>query len=130
MNATTTDINRWFEQVLADHRRSGLLKKDWVKLAEEDSGISPLQRETLAQLPPNYVAELQAAMARVVDHGGSIRIERESEQGEGTLVVRPHAVAKESAAENPGTGLSFNIPVYVCTFDAHCRHWHCHWTRI
>jgi len=68
-------------------------------------------------VPADDAKELQKAMAMVVDRGGTIHINRQSESGPGTLTVQP-------------TGLEtadFSVGIFHCTFDANFRNWHCGW---
>jgi hypothetical protein len=116
---TTVRLNDWFHETLADPARAGHLKRDWIKLLETDLGMTAEQRESLLHLPAKDASELQAAIARVVDHGGTIHVERPSEQSAGKLVVRPN----QPAGANP----QFSIGIFHCTFDANFRHWHCGW---
>jgi hypothetical protein len=121
---TTASLNDWFHATLADPARSGRLKQDWIALLETDLGMDAGQRESLLHLPAKDAGELQAAIARVVDHGGTIRVERASEHSAGKLVVRPN----QAAGTNPeGANPQFSIGIFHCTFDANFRHWHCGW---
>jgi hypothetical protein len=89
-----------------------------MKLVRAELALSDSQNEHLSLVPASEAKELQHAMAMVVEHGGTIQIERDSEHSPGTLVVHPKQ--KSETAD-------FSVGVFHCTFDANCRHWHCGW---
>jgi hypothetical protein len=114
----TAALNHWFASALADPARKRALREDWMTLLRKELPVSDSQKEHLSLVPAADAAELQRAMAMVVDHGGTIHIERESERSPGTVVVQPNT--------NPGTA-KFSVGIFHCTFDANCRNWHCGW---
>jgi hypothetical protein len=77
------------------------------------------QAESLSLVPPDDADELQKAIAMVVDHGGTIHIERQSEHSPGKLVVQPKSTEPSVA--------QLSVGIFHCTFDANCRNWHCGW---
>lgn len=115
----TTALNDWFKSALADPARSEELRRDWMKLLRQDLPLSERQKEHLSLVPPQDAKELQAAIAQVVEHGGTIHIERDSEQSPGELIVQPQATGKLQP--------DFSVGIFHCTFDANCRNWHCGW---
>ena len=121
----TAALNAWFASALADSTRSHHLRKDWIKLLGEEMPLSDAQREHLAQIPAKDAEDLQAAIASVVDHGGTVHFERESMRSPGKLIVqpKPKGKAKPAGTLEP----AFSIGIFHCTFDANCRNWHCHW---
>ena len=101
--------------MLAEPSRARRLKEEnWVQLLLSEFAPTNQQAESLSMVPPDYVRELQKAIGIVVDHGGSISIERKSENGPGTFTVEPTATA-------------FSIGIFHCTFDSNFRNWHCGW---
>jgi hypothetical protein len=121
----TAALNEWLTSALADSARSTRLRKDWIKLLGEEMPLSEAQRDHLSQIPAKDAAELQAAIASVVEHGGTVHFERESPRSPGTLIVHP----KPKGAPKPAEALdpAFSVGIFHCTFDANCRNWHCHW---
>jgi hypothetical protein len=121
----TAALNAWFASALADSARSTHLRKDWIKLLGEEMPLSEAQRDHLSQIPAKDAAELQAAIASVVDHGGTVHFERESMRSPGKLIVQP----KKKGGAKPAEKLdpAFSVGIFHCTFDANCRHWVCHW---
>jgi hypothetical protein len=121
----TAALNAWFKSALADSARSKHLRKDWIKLLGEEMPLSLAQREHLSQIPPKDAAELQAAIASVVDGGGTVHFERESMHSPGKLIVQP----KKKSGAKPAEMLdpAFSVGIFHCTFDANCRNWVCHW---
>lgn len=119
MATNTAAINDWFKSVLADPARANELKHAWMKLMNKELPLSAPQKEHLSLVPNRDANELQTAIAQVVQHGGTIHIERDSEHSPGLLVVHP---ARTDAA-NP----EFSVGIFHCTFDANCRNWHCGW---
>jgi hypothetical protein len=117
--ADTAALNQWFTSVLADPTRARQLKGDWMKLLQAELAVTDRQKEHLSLVPAGDAKELQSAIALVVDHGGTIHIDRDSEHSPGVLVVQP----KQPGGET----LDFSIPIFHCTFDANCRNWHCGW---
>jgi hypothetical protein len=120
---TTASLNEWFGKALADPARSGHLKQDWIRLLEADFGMSRQQRESLLHLPEKDAGELQAAIAKAVEQGGTIRIERASEQAAGKLVIE----SRRQQGPQTGATPAFSLWIFHCTFDANFRHWHCGW---
>lgn len=117
--ADTAALNQWFTSVLADPTRARQLKGDWMKLLQAELAVTDRQKEHLSLVPAADAMELQKAIAMVVDHGGTIHIERDSERSPGVLVVQPKKPGVET--------VDFSVGVFHCTFDANCRHWHCGW---
>jgi hypothetical protein len=117
----TLALNHWFTSALADPARAHQLKHDWRKLLLAELPASDLQKEHLSLVPEGDAEELQKAIAMVVDHGGTIHIERDSEASPGTLIVQPKIAHEGAAIPN------ISIKIFHCTFDANCRNWHCHW---
>jgi len=116
---TTANVNRWLKTTLADPARARQLKQNWVEVLLDEFTTTKEQVESLALIPAEYAKDLQTAVGRVVDHGGTIVVERESEDSPGTLVVTPKN-ADPKAVE-------LSVGIYHCTFNAHCRHWKCGW---
>jgi hypothetical protein len=114
----TAAINQWFQSALADPSRARALRQDWMKLLQTELPVSASQKEHLSGVPAEDAKQLQAAIAMVVDHGGAIHIERDSERSPGILVVQPNS--------GPQTA-DFSFGIFHCTFDANCRNWHCGW---
>jgi hypothetical protein len=121
----TAAENAWFASALADSARSNHLRKDWIKLLGEEMPLSEAQRDHLSQIPAKDAAELQAAIASVVDHGATVHFERESQRSPGKLIVKPKA--KDAAKPAEKLEPAFSIGIFHCTCDANCRNWHCHW---
>ena len=119
MAVKTSAFNEWFKSALADPARAKELKHDWMKLADKELALSAPQKEHLSLVPTEDAKGLQAAIGQVVDHGGTIHIERDSEQSPGLLVVHP----KKTDTISP----EFSVGIFHCTFDANCRNWHCGW---
>lgn len=120
-NLTTHSVNAWFKEIVAHPKKSPLFKENWTKLLMSEFRLTHDQQDHISQIPAEYVADLQKAMNLVVDHGGAIRVERESETSPGKLIVEPSQPAGKPAPE------SFSVGIFHCTFDANCRHWHCGW---
>jgi len=116
---TTASANHWFKSVLADRARAHLLRENWIRLLLAEFAATSQQAENLSVVPTGDAKELQEAIAMVVDHGGTIHIERESERSPGKLVVQPNKTGPETA--------DFSVGIFHCTFDANCRNWHCGW---
>jgi hypothetical protein len=116
----TGNANQWFKSVLANPVQARQLKQDWIKLLTTDLAATSQQKENLSLVPANYAKELQGAIAQVVDQGGTIHLDRESEHSPGTLIVEPTTPPGEKAPH-------LSIGIYHCTFDANCRNWHCGW---
>jgi len=115
---TPENFNRWIEAVISDPSRAQIVKKKgWMAALPEEFDLTREQARNLSRIPAEYVAELQRAADLVVDRGGTIRVERESEAGPGSLTVQP----------NRSRSMELSIGVYHCRFDAHCRHWRCGW---
>ena len=121
----TAALNAWFKSALADSARSNHLRKDWIKLLGEEMPLSDAQRAHLSEIPAKDAAELQAAIASVVDGGGTVHFERESMRSPGKLIVQPKKKGGAKAAEKLDP--AFSVGIFHCTFDANCRHWVCHW---
>lgn len=120
----TAALNHWFKSALADHTKAHQLKSDWRKLLISELPLTEDQKHTFSSIPAADAKELQAAIAKVVDHGGTIHIERDSETSPGRLVVQPKAAhATDSAIAQP----EFSLGIFHCTFDGFFRNWHCHW---
>ncbi|AUH73377.1 hypothetical protein [Legionella sainthelensi] len=115
----TAAINQWFASALADPGRADKLKGDWISLMKAELPLSEHQKESLALIPEHHAKELKAAIAMVVEKGGTIHLDRKSENSPGTLVVQPTVTGTHTA--------DLSINVFHCTFDANCRHWHCGW---
>lgn len=96
----TAALNEWFKSALADSARSQHLRKDWIKLLGEEMPLSVAQREHLSQIPAKDAAELQAAIASVVDGGGTVHFERESMRSPGKLIVQPKKKGGAQPAES------------------------------
>jgi hypothetical protein len=112
------NFNRWIEAVISDPTRAQMLKKKtWMALILEEFALTREQARNLSRIPAEYVAELQRAADLVVDRGGTIRVERDSEAGPGSLTIQP----------NRSRSMELSIGVYHCRFDAHCRRWRCGW---
>lgn len=90
-----------------------------MKLLLSTFDTTSQQAESLSLVPPDDAKELQKAIAMVVDHSGTIHIERESERSPGKLVAQP----KSTEAREP----HLSVGIFHCTFDANCRNWHCGW---
>ena len=120
MATNTAAFNDWFKSVLADPARAKELKRDWIELAGKELTLSEPQKEHLSLVPTHDANKLQEAIAQVVEHGGTIHIERDSEHSPGLLVVHPK---QTGATVNP----EFSVGIFHCTFDANCRNWHCGW---
>jgi hypothetical protein len=105
--------------VLADPARAHKLKDNWMKLLKTELPLTDQQKKILSLIPASDAKELKAAVAMVVDRGGTIHIERKTEQSPGTLIVQP----------NPPGGKTAELKVnfFHCKFNAHCRDWHCGW---
>jgi hypothetical protein len=116
--ANTAAFNQLFRSALADPSRAQALREDWMSLVRSELPVSQSQKEHLSGVPAKDAKELQAAIAMVVDHGGTIEIQRDSERSPGTLVVQPNS--------GPQTA-DFSVGIFHCTFDANCRNWHCGW---
>jgi hypothetical protein len=121
----TAALNGWLTSALADSARSTHLRKDWIKLLGEEMPLSEAQRDHLSQIPAKDAAELQAAIASVVEHGGTVHFERESMRSPGKLIVQPKK--KDGAKPSEKLDPAFSLGIFHCTFDANCRNWHCHW---
>jgi|GEM_PF-4421330 len=115
----TAAINQWFATALADPARADKLRGNWMKLIQAELPLSNDQKEHLSLVPKEHAKELQSAIAMVVEKGGKIHIDRENEHSPGTLVVEPKSHGTHTA--------EFSLPIFHCTFDANCRHWHCGW---
>ena len=120
----TATINQWLKSVLADPTKARQLKVDWRKLMRAELPLSAEQKEHLQGIPAKDAGELQEAIAKVVDHGGTIRLDRDSESSPGLLVVQPQASGSK-APHHAEPDLS--VGIFHCTFNAHCRNWHCGW---
>ena len=99
--------------------RARHLREDWRQLLLDEFAVTAEQRASLADIPPDDARELQNAVALVVDQGGTIRLERESERSPGRLIVAPEP-ADSATAE-------LSVGVFHCTYDANCRNWRCGW---
>lgn len=115
----TSRINQWFTSVLADSAQAKNLKTDWKTLLENQLPLTAQQKGSIASIPENDAKELNSAVAMVVDHGGTIHLERDSERSAGTLVVQPISNGNKTA--------DLSVGVFHCKFDANCRNWHCGW---
>jgi hypothetical protein len=124
----TAAFNHWVKSALTDHSRASLLKHDWRKLAMAELPLSEAQHEHLVGIPVADATALQAAIAQVVDFGGTIHIERASETSAGTLVVKPASkVGSKSVTVEQSLEPNLSVGIFHCTFNAHCRNWHCGW---
>jgi hypothetical protein len=92
---------------------------NWIELLNKKFVTTEKQAENLSLVPSDYVKELQKAIGMVVDYGGTVRVERESEQSAGEIFVRPNTTGPDVA--------SFTVGIFHCTFDANFRNWHCGW---
>jgi hypothetical protein len=119
----TAAFNHWVKSALADPERALQLKADWRKLLITELPVSEAQKEHLRSLPEDDAKKLQNAISMVVDHGGTVRVERASETSPGLLIVEPAATAPAPAAAQA----KFSVIIFHCTFDANCRNWHCGW---
>jgi hypothetical protein len=81
--------------------------------------LTDQQKKSLSLIPASHAKELKTAVAMVVDKGGTIHVERKTEQSPGTLIVQPNAPGDKTAERA--------VTVFHCTFNAHCRDWHCGW---
>jgi hypothetical protein len=147
---STPNVNHWFAAALTDPARKAQLKHDWVGLLLTEIEATPQQQASLRSLPPADAKELQAVIAQVAEHGGTIHVDRPSETGPGMLVVQPahpggpaathggpaathggpaatHGGPAPEAAVAGGGAAGLSVGIFHCTFDAHCRHWHCAW---
>jgi hypothetical protein len=117
-------VNAWLKTVLADAARAKRLKENWTQYLLAEFDATDEQVRNLAHVPPEHAAELKRAIEMVVDGGGSIRLERHSEPGPGKLIVEPTI----EQPKTPGQVTpALSVGVFHCTFDAHCRNWHCGW---
>jgi len=116
---TTANVNQWLKSVLADPARARQLKDGWVELLIDEFTTTKEQVESLALIPADHAKDLQTAIGRVVDHGGTIVVERDSEDRPGKLIITPRP-ASPNVAE-------LSVGVFHCTFNAHCRKWKCGW---
>ena len=116
---TTANLNAWLASVLADPARAKKLKDNWRELMVAEFDATKEQMNSLTIGPGKHADELDDALARVVNGGGTIHVERASEHGPGRLIVSPKAGGSETA--------DLSIGIYHCTFDANCRNWHCGW---
>lgn len=127
----TASINQWFASVLADPAKADKLRGNWMKLIQSELPLSEAQKEHLSLVPAEHAKELQSAIGMVVQNGGKIHIDREDEHSPGTLVVEPNHHGTKTAELTRTAELShtaeFSLPIFHCTFDANCRHWHCGW---
>ena len=133
---STPNVNHWFAAALTDPSRKAQLKHDWVGLLLTEIEATPQQQASLRSLPPADAKELQAVIAQVAEHGGTIHVDRPSETGPGMLIVQPaHPGGPAATPGGPvpeaaiggGGAAGLSIGIFHCTFDAHCRHWHCSW---
>ncbi|HEY4271221.1 MAG TPA: hypothetical protein VGM65_04390 [Candidatus Udaeobacter sp.] len=118
----TTAINQWITSVLADPARAHELKRNWMKLLKAELPLSNQQSESLALIAENDAKKLRAAVAMVVDNGGTIHIERKTQHSAGTLILQPKSLGNKTA--------ELSVTVFHCTFNAHCRDWHCGWGPV
>jgi hypothetical protein len=116
---TTATANQWITNVLADPVRARQLRADWRQLVLDEFTVTAEQRASLADIPPDDARELQDAVSLVVDQGGTIRLERESERSPGRLVVAPGPAGPVTA--------ELSVGIFHCTYDANCRNWRCGW---
>ena len=116
---TTATANQWITDVLADPMRARRLGEDWRQLVLDEFAVTAEQRASLADIPPDDARKLQDAVALVVDQGGTIRLERESERSPGRLIVAPEPAGSATA--------ELSVGVFHCTYDANCRNWRCGW---
>lgn len=119
----TAVFNKWFAGVLSDPAKANQLKTDWRKLLIHDLAVSTQQKEDLAQIPAKDADELQKAIAMVVEHGGTIHFDRNSESSPGELIVEPKLVKRDVPQADP----KISIVIFHCTFDGFFRHWKCGW---
>ena len=120
VQATNTGaFNQWIKSVLVDPKRAYELKGDWMKLLKTELPLTDQQKKSLSLIPASHAKELKTAVAMVVDKGGTIHVERKTEQSPGTLIVQPNAPGDKTAERA--------VTVFHCTFNAHCRDWHCGW---
>jgi hypothetical protein len=120
----TAAFNQWVRSALANPERARRLKSNWRKLVMEELPVSEAQKQHFYSIPEKDARELQEAIATVVDHGGTIHLERESETSPGTLVVQPSKAVLKSSDD---VEAKFTVILFHCTFDANCRNWHCGW---
>jgi hypothetical protein len=120
----TAAFNQWVQSALANPERARRLKSNWRKLVMEELPVSEAQKQHLYSIPEKDAHELQEAIATVVEHGGTIHLERASETSPGTLVVQP---SKDALGSNGAAQAKFTVIIFHCTFDANCRNWHCGW---
>lgn len=118
----TAAFNHWVKSALADPTRANLLKIDWRKFMESELSLSENQKKHLFQIPASDAKALQEAIANVVDHGGKIHMERDSETSPGVLIVQPKASGSKTAHTFEP---NLSVGIFHCTFNAHCRNWHC-----
>ena len=118
---TANSLNRLIRPLLGQTKpdaRAAKLSRDWRALIATELSISVVQAENLRSIPAEEVAKVQRAFKHVVTHGGEFNVKLGEGQSEGSLIIRM-----------TGTGTTqrtFKIPLITCTFDANCRHWHCH----
>jgi len=115
----TSRINQWFTTVLSDSAQAKNLKADWKTLFEKALPLTPGQKASITSIPEADAKELNSAVAMVVDHGGTIHLQRQSESSPGTLIIQP--------LENGNRTAELSVGVFHCKFDANCRNWHCKW---
>lgn len=120
----TAAFNQWAKSALADPARASQLKIDWRKLMQSELALSEEQKQHLFQIPAPDANGLQEAIAKVVDHGGTIHIERDSETSPGLLIVKPKASGAKAVHEIEP---HLSVGIFHCTFNAHCRNWRCGW---
>lgn len=117
---TTPNLNQWLKNVLSDLTMTRELRdKNWIQIIQDNFTLTKKQSENLSHVPPTQLKEMQKAIGMVLDYGGTIHVERKSEQGPGEVIVEPIATGPEVAA--------FSAGVFHCKFDANCRNWHCGW---
>ena len=120
----TAAFNQWVSSVLADPVRAVQLKADWRKLMNSELALTEDQKQHLFQIPAADAEALQDAIAKVVDHGGTIHIERDSETSPGLLIVKPKVSGLKAGHE---VQPQISVGIFHCTFNAHCRNWKCGW---
>ena len=116
---TTANVNQWLKSVLADPARARQLKESWVELLLDEFTTTKEQVESLALIPADHAKDIHMAIGRVVDHGGTIVVERDSEDRPGKLIITPTSASPNFA--------ELSVGIFHCTFNAHCRKWKCGW---
>jgi len=118
---TANSLNRLIRPLLGQTKpdaRATKLSRNWRALIASELSMSVIQAENLRSIPAEEVAKVQRAFKHVVTHGGEFTAKLGDGQTDGSLNIRMTGTGK--------TLRTFKITLLTCTFDANCRHWHCH----